>query len=93
MKTEDVVRAWLDRKSKRTSNGSISTDGIRLFSYKLEIGRYDSSDDKFVIWYYKAPNQFISTTTSKHVSLTISVANQVLGDLDDSYWVMDPFNG
>ncbi len=92
MKTHDVVAAWLRRQPARTNNRSLRTDGTKLFSYQLEIGYYDISHGKFIIYDYRAPNNFILTTTSKHVSLACSTTSQVVGNDDDSYWISDPPN-
>lgn len=86
MNSTSVIKAWLSGKPARTSNKSLSSDGEKLFSYRLEIGFLDDSAGKFVIYDYRAPNNFISTTTSKHVGLAVTTTLQVKGD----YWIADP---
>jgi len=88
MNSASVIMAWLHGKPARTSNKSLSSDGQKLFSYQLEIGFLDDCDGKYVIYDYRAPDNFISTTTSKHVGLAVTTTLQVQGD----YWIADPPN-
>ena len=63
----DVITEWWRNRSANNPNRSLTTDGSSLFSYELEIGYTDRKGRKVVV-NHKAPNNFRSKTTSKHVS-------------------------
>ena len=67
MSNRYVIRAWCNGCAGESNN--LSTDGNRLYSYKLEIARVVG--DNFIIWDYTASGVFMSHTTSKHVGLAI----------------------
>ncbi len=73
MKNQDVVRAW--RAGRSAASKNLSTDGKSLFSYRLEIGRTEEKGWKVVL-NYRSPN-FVSMTTSQHVSLASRYAQEV----------------
>lgn len=43
MRNQLVVDKFLNRKKGRSSNGNVSTDGTKLYSYKTVIAQYTSS--------------------------------------------------
>jgi hypothetical protein len=67
MRNEQVVMAWLTGRSASTK--SLSTDGQKLWSYKLLIG--DRSDGLNRVWDYTASGRYVSQMTSCHVGLAI----------------------
>ena len=73
IRNEDVARAWRSGQPCRSAN--LSTDGERLWSYRLEIG-FTHGWRKILID-YRSPHT-ISITTSHHVSLAARWAHVVL---------------
>ena len=75
--TEGVIHAWKNGVKARTSNHSLSTDGIYLMSYSKLIGLRLKSGYTIVGDYTaKAKgNHFSSHTTSVHVGLAAQHAN------------------
>jgi hypothetical protein len=69
----EVVGAWIAGESARTSNHSLSTDGVTLKSYDLEIG-YRNYHGRPRVKDYRSPN-FVSQTTSTHVGFAIQAVN------------------
>ena len=68
MRNEEVARAWAAGKAARTAN--LSTDGVSLWSYRLQIGDTALSGRKMVYDYTaKGSHGFRSQTTSCHVGL------------------------
>ena len=64
MKNSEVADSWKNGKPANVAN--MRTDGTDLFSYNLKIGFTDDKGRKVALK-YSAPNNFISTSTSKHV--------------------------
>lgn len=70
---KDVVDAWANNSQCNTQN--MSTDGYNLYSYALKIG-FTANGRKHV-YNYMSPN-YISNTTSHHVSLAKRVCDVVV---------------
>jgi len=69
MKTnKQVIEAWNQGQSARS--GNLKTDGNRLWSYGLNIGRSDNSGGKVIFDFTAGGGAFASMTTSTHVNLT-----------------------
>ena len=65
MKNSDVIEKWVNGLAARSAN--LRSDGDSLFSYSLKIG----SQSGRVVYNYMSHGggEFISATTSQHVSL------------------------
>ena len=64
----EVVKAWISGKAGKA--GNLSTDGVNLYSYELQIGDTMLSGNKTVYDYTKGGSHgWKSQTTSKHVRL------------------------
>jgi len=85
MTNKEVVQAWKDGKKGKA--GSLTTDGIYLWSYHLKIGmtgqdgykyiaNYTARDDKGCFG-YKTKHCFVSQTTSTHIGLARRVAYSI----------------
>ena len=66
MRNYEVVAAWLAGKPAKTK--SLSTDGSRLWSYKLVIAT-KVRGRPVVFNHTSSEGRFVSVTTSKHVGL------------------------
>ena len=64
MKNEQVIQAFL--RNQYAQNNTLRTDGQRLYSYNLQIGR-TTSGRKEVFNYTAKGGDFRSHTTSKHI--------------------------
>ena len=72
-RNSDVVKAWVAGKPARTAN--LSTDGVSLYSYGLQIGDTALSGKKLVYDYTSGGSHgWVSQTTSCHVGLAKSAA-------------------
>ena len=71
MKNIQVINAWNRGQSAtaRGGRGALRTDGNRLWSYGLCIGRSDESGNKIVFDFTAKGGQSVSNTTSQHVGL------------------------
>jgi len=71
MKNIQVINAWNKNKSAHANNGrgSLRTDGNRLWSYGLCIGRSDTEGNKIIFDFTAKGGQTVSNTTSQHVGL------------------------
>jgi hypothetical protein len=67
MKNIQVISAWDNNKSASTN--TLRTDGDRLWSYSLCIGRTDSIGNKVIFDYTYKGGHSVSQTTSTHVGL------------------------
>ena len=68
MRNAQVAQAWAAGKAARTAN--LSTDGVSLYSYGLQIGDTMLSGKKVVYDYTSGGSHgWISQTTSCHVGL------------------------
>ena len=69
MTNKDVVRAWINGQTGKA--GSLSTDGMHLYSYRLMIG----TDSGGVIYNHTAGGgSYYSQTTSTHVGIARGIA-------------------
>lgn len=65
-----VAEAWALGNPARNHNGTLTTDGTRIYSYNLQIGDTSESGKKIVRDYTaKGSYGFRSMTTSQHVGL------------------------
>ena len=68
MRNEQVVKAWTAGKPAKA--GNLSTDGVSLWSYRLQIGETMLSGHKRVYDYTSGGSHgYRSQTTSCHVGL------------------------
>lgn len=68
MRNEQVVKAWTVGKAAK--GGNLRTDGVSLWSYRLQIGDTMLGGDKVVYDYTaKGSHGYRSQTTSCHVGL------------------------
>ncbi|MDD5454004.1 MAG: hypothetical protein PHW62_00690 [Candidatus Ratteibacteria bacterium] len=70
---ERIVEAWKHNHPAREK--TMSTDGLNLFSYDLQIGLTDGAGKKIVLDYTKDGGHFISQTTSTQVGEAKKVAD------------------
>ena len=69
LKNIDVLRHFFNQKAAMSWTSNFSTCGKRLYSYDLEIARFDDEGD-IVVFDYTAPaGCFESMTTSSHVGM------------------------
>jgi hypothetical protein len=73
MNKSQVITAWVNGRSARTPNGSLtaSTDGT-LRSYNLIIGIH--TENGFIVGDFTASGEYHSNTTSTHVGNASQVA-------------------
>ncbi len=64
----EVINAWKQGEEGTSHTGNLSTDGQRLFSYRLVIGD-TFGGEKVALDYTASVGQFQSMTTSQHVGL------------------------
>ena len=69
MNVKQIPILWVNGQSGRTPNRSLTTDGKDLYSYKLKIGYTNEYGQKVILNYTTQYNNFVSTTTSRHVNL------------------------
>ena len=69
MNVKDIPVLWINNKSGATPRKSFTTDGTNLYSYNLKIGYTNQHGEKVVLKYTTQYNNFVSTTTSRHVNL------------------------
>ena len=99
VRNEEVVQAWLSGRRACNHMGTLETDGMRLWSYRLEIGRrgvHGRTSQAVVGDFTASGGHFASQTTSCHVSLAkrkrgIKVWNPQVyqasfGLAPDDYW-------
>lgn len=66
MRNDQVIRAWNNGQQARS--GSMKTDGNRLFSYRLCIGKTDCEGNKVLFDWTATGGGYVSQTTSIHVN-------------------------
>lgn len=71
---EFVVLRWLNNLKWKSKN--MSTDGMRLYSYKFMIGYTTSLLQKIIIDYTVKGGHFHSLTTSRHCNLAKQYAHK-----------------
>jgi hypothetical protein len=71
MKNIQVINAWNRNQSAHANNGrgALRTDGQRLWSYGLCIGRSDEEGNKIIFDFTAKGGRSVSNTTSQHVGL------------------------
>ena len=70
---QDVIDAWLEQRACFSKN--VSTDGVKLFSYKLRIGYCDRSEHPS--WLILDRNTHsVSQTTSRHIGLAVRAVSE-----------------
>ena len=74
---EQVINAWVKGNRANTSNGSLSTNGKELYSYRLTIG-VKLAGSPVVLDYTAPAGHFHSQTTSTHVRFAARSANDVM---------------
>ena len=74
---EQVINAWVRGNRANTSNGSLSTNGKELYSYRLTIG-VKLAGSPVVLDYTAPAGHYRSQTTSTHVRLAARSANDVM---------------
>lgn len=67
MKNLHVIKAW--NRNEGGGRGALQTDGNKLWSYRLLIGRTDSEGNKVLFDYTAKGGHTVSQTTSTHVNL------------------------
>ena len=72
---DDVVAAWLNDEPAKA--GTLTTDGKKLFSYRLCIGDTLHAD-KIALDYTASVGEFHSQTTSTHCGKAKREADQVM---------------
>ena len=73
MRNAKVINAWVN--GERAKGANLSTDGVSLWSYSLQIGDTALSGKKVVHDYTaKGSHGWVSQTTSVHVGLAKSAA-------------------
>jgi hypothetical protein len=77
-----IPEQWKLGKPAQNYNKSFYTDGKDLFSYNLLIGTTTTTGTKIVYNYTSKSNNFISQTTSHHVSFAKSNADYFLDPED-----------
>lgn len=73
---QEVVEAWL--RNETAQAGSLSTDGTKLFSYRLCIGDTFDNTDKIALDYTASVGEYHSQTTSTHVGIAKRSADQTM---------------
>ena len=81
MRNEEVVDNWGRSIKAKSSNGQLSTNGSILYSYRQPIGITTADGSKVVLDYTAPAGAFISQTTSTHVGIAHSVADQVMNPI------------
>ena len=76
MRNEKVVESWL--AGRPASSQNMSTDGVRLYSYRLMIGERTETEN--IVFDYTASGIYYSQTTSCHVGLARSYSGTLLVD-------------
>jgi|TARA_R110000824_G_scaffold163194_3_gene338943 hypothetical protein len=76
-RNDQVITFWKQGKKAKNHKETLETDGLSLWSYRLEIGRKIGSET--VIFDYTAPaGHHYSQTTSCHVGRGKGVATSVM---------------
>jgi hypothetical protein len=65
-RNDQVIRAW--NNGQEAKSGSMKTDGNRLFSYRLCIGKTDCEGNKVLFDWTATGGGYVSQTTSVHVN-------------------------
>ena len=73
-----VGNFWQANKKARSHTKSLRTDGRTLWSYGLVIGYTDENGRKIAYKYMACHGHFRSRTTSRHVSIAMSRADECI---------------
>ncbi len=73
-----VAVAWSDGLPARTGNHSFSSDGTTLRSYSLAIGTRTENGTRVVGDYTSGGGHYYSQTTSSHVGIAKSCADEIM---------------
>tara|TARA_B100000902_G_C26658853_1_gene597426 strand:- start:178 stop:468 length:291 start_codon:yes stop_codon:yes gene_type:complete len=71
MKLDLIPKFWRNNTPAKSYTNNYWTDGSNLYSYKLLIGVTTPDGQKVLYDYTVANDNFISTTTSRHVNLAV----------------------
>ena len=79
VRNDEVVSRWTKGESAKNHRESLTTDGKKLFSYRLLIGDTCSVTGKKILRDYTSPGEwdYYSQTTSCHVGLAARHADIV----------------
>ena len=66
MRNDQVIKAW--NNGQKAKSGSMRSDGDRLFSYRLCIGKTDCEGNKVLFDWTAKGGEYVSQTTSTHVN-------------------------
>ena len=96
LNNSEIPKMWINGIAARSNNGQFSTDGKTLFSYNLPIGRTIDTKQmikKVFCEYNSKSDNFVSSTTSQHVGLTLrhiargySIESGFITTTADSTW-------
>ena len=77
VRNHQVIEYWTRGKAASNHRGSLTTDGIKLWSYRLQIG--DTLEDTKIVRDHTAGGkwEYHSQTTSCHVGLARRLADVV----------------
>ena len=64
---ENIAYYWSTGKAAQNHNGSFTTDGKDLYSYRLKIGTTNEQNEKVLFDYTSGGIRYYSQTTSCHV--------------------------
>lgn len=79
---KEVAQAWAQNRRARNHNGTFRTDGQEIFSYDLCIGFTDSEGVK-TVFVARAPLNFVSANTTKHVGYALRLAAHAVSSRPD----------
>ena len=75
-RNDQVIRAW--NNGQEAKSGSMKTDGNRLFSYRLCIGKTDCNGDKLIFDWTATGGSYVSQTASVHVNKTKQLSDAAI---------------
>lgn len=76
MKLDLIPRFWRNNSPAKSYTKNYWTDGRNLYSYKMPIGITTDDGRKILYNYTVSADNFISTTTSRHVNLATFYADE-----------------
>ena len=74
----EIPALWVSNMAASNHNGSYTTDGTNIYSYKLLIGTTLGNGDKVLYDYTSGGLGFYSMTTSKHVGKARIHADRII---------------
>jgi len=75
-RNDQVIRAW--NNGQQAKSGSMKTDGNRLYSYRLCIGKTDCEGNKVLFDWTATGGEYVSQTTSVHVNKTKQLSDAAI---------------